>query len=273
MNLTKLIPFLLCSLLPIGCDSRTSTTTPIKIEQPATKAQKQIIVETVKLYDHIYKLSFKELRVVEHPNPTSRTLGDGRIETVLASGKPGKIEITLRTYSPTDANLLRDTLKHELFHTILPNQMADLFPTRRILGDGSECLGFHGLTMKVRTTSGVETYFRAIEEAAAELCAQQLGPGFVSTAPDYFSISIFMKEMTNMEWVTPEELIAFQKSNGFREFCAKILKTEARSLSDDDIRLVCEAFQLVRGSRTEIVPQLKKIIERRGETGKYQFRE
>ncbi|MDO8594022.1 MAG: hypothetical protein Q7R93_00720, partial [bacterium] len=92
------------------------------------------------------------------------------------------------------------------------------------------------------------------------------------TSPDYFALGRFMKEMADLSWISAKDLIGFEKRNGVTEFCAAILKKSPDSLTNNDIELVASAFQLVRENIQNTTSQLQRIIEQRGETGKYQFK-
>jgi len=234
-----------------------------------------VITNVVHQYDARYGLGFQDLTLICDTNISddAQPLGNGQTSKTLATARPQEIRLNLLAYSEDTRQNLMNVLKHELFHTIKKGEIRPMRNPRPIL-DEHVAVGFDGLSMSVvHPLTKKKTAFRAIEEAAAEYCAHRLGPGYSVGAPDYFSLGVLMKEMSGVGWISAEELIHLQKTGGFLEFCAKILNKDVTLLSDEDIRTVCSAFQRVRDDSAQILVQMKKIIQRRGETDYYRFRE
>lgn len=267
--------------ITIGCEKATPPQAqapqhPVEIQfvstLPLHDEVKLAVRNVVEQYDKRYTLGFETLTILSDTNLGVHMLVDGGTIGRGAVASYREVRINLQGYSDSKISVLENNVRHELFHTLKPKERRALATPRPIL-DEKVCLGFHGLSLIVHdlSTRG-ETGLRAIEEAAAELCAHKMGPGYSAGSPDYFSIGLFMKEFVEIGWVSVEDLIRYQKTNGFEDFCHVILK-KGNGVTDDDIVFLCGAFQAVRNSATNINSQLRLIIDRRGETGKYNVQE
>ena len=265
MNITKLFLFPLLLVLWTGCEKplqQPALRTNIKIVSARTidPRLKEVVTNMVAAYDRRYTLGFPLLTVVNETNLKSG---------VTAFTVSQEVHVNLSVISASD---LTNVLAHEFFHTLPPKERRTITEGVR-LGD-RVYTNFHGLSLvDQELVDGREKGFIAFEEGVAEFCAFRFQPGYSSTAPDYYALGKLVQYMEHIGWFTVEDLIRFQKSNGVPEFCAAVLKKAPDVVTSDDIVFVATAFQHVRDNMENIQPELKQIIERRGETGKYQFRE
>src|SRR3989344_2570694 len=127
MNFTKLI-FVPLLLVPwTGCKKTPPPQLPdenkIKIEfvssNSVPESFKKIVTEAVTKYDKRYTLGFPTLSIVNDTNVVAEKLSTGATDVTLAVSGPRKISINFTTEFRAE---LPDTLIHELFHTMKPEE-------------------------------------------------------------------------------------------------------------------------------------------------------
>ncbi len=197
-------------------------------------------------------------------------LADGGIETTEAYTVPGAIFIN-PTVKYTRMHM-RNNMKHELFHAIASKLLRPLPPdsTYALLNDGFVVIGYHGLVIEVSNSERhITSGFRLIEEAAAEVCAMKLEPGYEVHSFTYYWLGSFLKDMVAAGWISTRDLISEQRDNDFLAFCGKILKKPRGAVTPDDVVFISGCFQQIHESNKNYRSVMTSVIEKRGEKGQY----
>lgn len=253
--------------------TKKQSATKITFTTDLPDSLKSVVNETVKLFSSKYgPISYLSIGRDTVTKPVQRS--DGGIETTDAYTISGAIFIN-KNIQWTRVGL-RNTIKHELFHAIAPvkSRLLPVDSSYELTTDGFKVVGYHGLALIVRNTEKkIESGFRLIEEAAAEVCALKLENGYLVHSYTYFALGSFMQDMVDAGWITTNQLITCQKSNDFLGFCGKILKKPRAVVTPDDVVYVTDCFQKIYESKKNYKSVMLSIIEKRGEKGQYNIKD
>jgi hypothetical protein len=129
-----------------------------------------IIETTTRGYTNFYRCFLPKLTISTDtlPNtPQDPKLPKGSTEETLAHATPHHIYLT--STDMTESKSLKNTITHEIFHTIKPDTFSITSPY--VFKDGYTVTGYHGLSIKVSNKKN-QTNFLLFEDAAAEACAK-----------------------------------------------------------------------------------------------------
>ena len=127
------------------------------------------IKEAVQKYNFAYGLNINNVSIYEDTTSQPEQLIDGTINLEALHVKDGSIFINLQ--AGFTVKKLRNSVKHELFHLLNPDQIS-LLENHFSLFNGDLVVGYKGLKLRVLIPGNPDTInFLVLEEAAAEFCA------------------------------------------------------------------------------------------------------
>ena len=216
------------------------------------------IKEAVQKYNFAYGLNINNVSIYEDTTSQPEQLIDGTINLEALHVKDGSIFINLQ--AGFTVKKLRNSVKHELFHLLNPDQIS-LLENHFSLFNGDLVVGYKGLKLRVLIPGNPDTInFLVLEEAAAEFCAAIIEPGYVSPCASYFALANFLSRMTESGWFKPSDLIKMQHHNDVTGFCSAILNKPREEIGIEDINFIATQFTRVfRGiSLEEVFDQVKQ---------------
>ena len=220
----------------------------ITYEISLSSEQQQLIEQIVKWYFSQYPCGMKTI-TISFDNPE-----DKKNETTLAHVKSHCIYLDPEIL--TDNILLKNTITHELFHTIKPDSLTIVDPYT--LKDGYSIIGYHGLSIVV-SNGKEQTQFWVIEDAAAEACASLYYPEYSVPNIYYANVWSLMLKIIHKWWVDTNDLIQCQSNNGFEFFCEILLNKKP---TPQDIESLMGIFNEVYMTQDDLTEEALKKIEK-----------
>ena len=154
---------------------------------------------------------------------------------------PGHVFINKKLPRMTKKNL-KYVMEHEPFHAIAP-ESATYLAIPDTLEDGTLLVGYHGLSMIFVEKSGRRAYSKIVEEAGAESVAASIDSQYQVSSYWYYRIGTLMNNFINQNWISNKDLVVWQKTNGYEDFCSKVLAKKRKNLTIFDLAFVANCFE------------------------------
>jgi len=209
--------------------------------------QQQIVDGAVKGYFSLYPCSMKTIIIA------SDNVENEKNEKTLAYTKPHCIYLNIEDI--IDNNAFKNTIIHELFHTIKPDTLKLTTPYK--LKDGYSVIGYHGLSIVVKNDQQ-QTQFGVFEDAAAEALASLYYNNYQVPNVYYANIGSLILKMIHRWWLTADDLIDYQSNNSFESFCEKIIDKKPTS---KDIESLMQIFNDVYSTDQDLTNSAIQKIE------------
>jgi len=232
----------------IQTNSVIQKTPKITYEISLSSEQQHLIEQIVKGYFAQYPCDMNTLTIsADMPK-------DKENEQTLAHAKSR--HIYLNPEHLTDNTSLKNTILHELFHTIKPDSLTLTSP--HTLKDGYTIVGYHGLSIVVKNDKQ-QTQFGLFEDAAAEALASMYDQNYQVPNIYYANIGSLMLKMIHRWWVFVDDLIYAQSHNDFDFLCEKILR---RKITLQDVESLMSIFNEVYMTQDDLTEEALKKIEK-----------
>ena len=180
-------------------------------------------------------------------------IADKENTTTLAHAKPHCIYLNEKDISNDIA--LKNTIIHELFHTIKPDTITYIQPYQ--LKDWYTVIWYHGLSVVVQKWKE-KTQFGLFEDAAAEACATTYNKEYSVPNVYYANIWSLLLKMINKWRCTVNDLIAYQSNNGMELFIEKIINKKP---THKNIEILMQIFNDVYSTEEDKTNEAIKKIE------------
>lgn len=169
---------------------------------------------------------------------------------------------TLEWYS---AKEFRNTVVHEIWHTLRPEERTEVTPFK--LDSTLTVVAYRGLT-PILTPKGHHNSY--IEEGVADVAASLVYPDYVPKTPMYRNVASLIKTMMNAKWITLDTLIAAETTNDLPLLVGLMVKKPKDKVAPADIVFVINVFtETYNGAN--FGDSFQKIAECRGEKGVYRL--
>ncbi len=169
---------------------------------------------------------------------------------------------TLDWYSAWE---FRNTMVHEIWHTLRPEERTEVTPFK--LDSTLTVVAYRGVT-PIFTPKGYHNSY--IEEGVADLVSSLIYPDYIPKTVMYRNVASLMKTIMTAKWVTLDNLITAETTNDLPLLVGLIVKKPKDKVSPDDIVFVINIFTETYNNGDPDGP-FQKIAERRGEKGMYQL--
>jgi hypothetical protein len=160
-----------------------------------------------------------------------------------------------------DLGKFASNITTELFETMVPaenNPITEPFK----MGTNYTAREIRGLTIVLEKD---DTYYDCsiLEAAAADLLVTKYS-GNLDIYPEYRRTAELLGKMVQKGWLTTDDLIRAQKTNGIKLIIGLILKKSEQSVTNNDILDVIRMFFAVYGGdEKEIKEKSEKVIRQR----------
>ncbi len=203
----------------------------------------QLIEQIVKEYFSQYPCTMKTLTISAEAVENQQ---------ILAHAKPHMIYLNPNRLD--DASI-KNTITHELFHTIKPDSLTIVSPY--VLQDGYEIIGYHGLSIVV-SNGKEQTQFWVFEDAAAEACASAFNQKYSVPNIYYANVWSLMLKIIHNGRLTVDDLIFVQSTNDIDGFVQKIYN---KTTTPQDVESLMQIFNDVYMTEEDFTEQALKKIE------------
>lgn len=210
--------------------------------------QQQIIEDVVKGYISFYPCVMKTLTI------SADTPEDKENENTLAHSDSHCVYLDPEDLR--DNTSLKNTMIHELFHTIKNDSLTLTTPYK--LKDGYTIIGYHGLSIIVQNGKQ-QTKFGVFEDAASEACASIYDTEYTVPNVYYSNIGSLMLKIIHKWWLTSNDLIRCQSSNNVDLLCEKIFN---KKNTKQDIEILMQIFNDVYSTDQDVTDEAIKKIEK-----------
>ena len=228
----------------------SSTTTEILAQQSSVifdeslwfnSQHKQVVNKVKEQYFRSYGID--HIITIQAMSP--QQIRDADKRSALAFTKWDVIYLNPTSHSNDDFNTLKNTIRHELGHTI-PRKRKDV--ESYMLPTGEEIYAFDGMSVEIRLPNGQFTAFKIIEEAFCEYLAvassTEHWESYSVWSQSYFVITQFLAKLINSKnWDRKNDLVNYYTSSDVIGSTSSILWCKAVM---SDVVFLMDIFRDIR---------------------------